>query len=119
MQDLSDYDDIKLDEKNINNVRYADDTALIADSEEKLQTLVQSLVRASGERGLKLNVSKTKVMVISKQEGIVGTNIMVDGQVLEQVRKHKFLGSLVMQDRRCVKEVKTRKAIAIAMNPFN
>jgi len=102
MRHLSDYDGIKFGGRNINNVRYADDTALIADSEENLQTLIQSLVRASGERGLKLNVSKTKLMVILKEEGNVGTNILVDGQVLEQVRKYKYSSSLVTQDGRCV-----------------
>ena len=61
-------DGIKFGGRNLNNIRYADDTVLIADTEEKLQALVQALVRASGERGLNLNGSKTKVMVISKED---------------------------------------------------
>ena len=60
---------------------------------------------------MKLNVSKTKLMVISKEEGNVGRNIMVDGQVIEQV-KEKYFGSVETQERRCVEEIKTRIAIA-------
>ena len=52
MRELKDLDGIKFGGRNLNNIRYADDTVLIADSKEKLQCLVQALVTASGERGL-------------------------------------------------------------------
>ena len=78
-RDLSDHDGIKFGGRNINNVIYAVDTELNADSEEKLQNLVQSLVRASGERGFKVKVSMTKMTIISKGEGNVGINIMMVG----------------------------------------
>ena len=117
MRDLMDLGGIKFGGRNINNIRYADDTVLIADSEEKLQALVQSLIRASEERGLKLNVSKTKVMVISKGDDHIDTSISVNGQELDQVGKYKYLGSIVTRDARCVEEIKTR--LAIAKSAFN
>ena len=117
MRELEDLDGIKFGGRNLNNIRYADDTVLIADSEEKLQCLVQALVTASGERGLKLNTSKTKVMVISKSDEDTRTHIAVNGEELEQVTKYKYLGSIVTQDGRCVDEIKTR--IAIAKTAFN
>ena len=117
MRDLLEKDGIKAGGRNINNIRYADDTVLITDSEEKLQDLVPALVRASGEHGLKLNVSKTKVMVISKADNDISANVEVGGVVLEQVQRYKYLGSVVTKDGRSVEEIKTR--IAIAKNAFN
>ena len=93
---------------NINNLRYADDTALVPDSEEKLKCLVQALVQASEEQGLRLHISKTKVMVISKRETSVRTNIVIDKKILEQVEKYKYLGSVITQNGRCNEVIKTR-----------
>ena len=87
MRDLTELEGIKFGGRNLNNIRYADDTVLIADSEDKLQRLVQTLVQASGERGLKLKISKTKVMVISKGDEEIRTNINVNGEVVEQVSR--------------------------------
>ena len=117
MRDLMDLDGIKFGGRNINNIRYAVDTALIADSEEKLQALVLCLARASGERGLKLNVAKTKVMVISKGDEHIETNINVNGKVLGQVEKYKNLDSIVFRDARCVDEIKT--CVNIPKTAFN
>ena len=66
MRSMRDLEGIKVGGQNLNFIRYADDTALIADSEEKLLLLIERLVEASEQKGLKLNASKTKVMVISK-----------------------------------------------------
>ena len=104
MRDLLEMDGIKAGGRNINNIRYADDTVLITDSEEKLQDLVPALVRASGEHGLKLNVSKTKVMVISKADNDISANVEVGGVVLEQVQRYKYLGSVVTKDGRSVEK---------------
>ena len=112
MRDLIDLDGIKFGGRNINNIRYADDTVLIADSEEKLQILVEALVQSSEERGLKLNISKTKVMVVSKGNENIRANIFVGGEQLEQVERYKYLGSVVTRDGRCKEEIKTRLAIA-------
>ena len=66
MRSIGDLEGIKFGGQNPNFVRYVDGTALIADSKENLQILIERLVEASEEKGLKLNASKTKVMVISK-----------------------------------------------------
>ena len=83
MRDITNLVGIKFGGRNINNLSYADDTALVADSEVKLECLLQALVQASKERGLRLNISKTKVMVMSKGETSIRTNIVIDGKVLE------------------------------------
>ena len=103
MRDLIELEGIKFGGRNLNNIRYADDTVLIADSEDKLQRLVQGLMQASGEHGLKLNTSKTKVMVISKGDEDVRTHINVNGEELEQVSRYNYLGSIVTRDGRCVR----------------
>ena len=69
-------------------------------------------MQPSEQRGLKHNLSKTKVMVITKRNENVRTNITVGGEVLEQVGRYKYLGSVVRQGGRCVVEIKTRVAIA-------
>ena len=56
---------IKIAGKNINNIRYADDTTLIAESEEKLKSLLMRVTEKSGKTGLKLNIKKTKIMASS------------------------------------------------------
>ena len=111
-----DLEGIKVGEKHINNIRYAGDTALVAETEEKLQTLVQALVHACGERGLKMSVSKIKVMVVAKGDDNIESNITVNGVVSEQVEKYKYLGSVATRDGRRLEEIKTR--IAITKNAF-
>ena len=116
MRDLMELEGIKVGGRNVNNIRYADDTVLLADSAEKLESLVGELVRASDRHGLKLNTAKTKVMVVTKGSDQVRINVRVGEEALEQVEKYKYLGSLVTQDGRCVEDIKTR--IAIAKNAF-
>ena len=65
MRDLSELEGIEVGERNV-IIRYADDTMLLADLAEKLESLVRALVRASDQHGLKLNTVKTKVMVVTK-----------------------------------------------------
>ena len=103
--------------KNINNLRYADDTALIADSQEKLQELVSILVRESESKGLRVNVSKTQVLVVSKGDTQVPANIVVNDQRLKQVQNFKYLGSIISEDGRSDSDINAR--IAIAKTAFN
>ena len=67
------------------NVRYADDTVLVADSAEKLQELLNIAVHASEEKGLSVNLEKTKVMVASKKADIPRARIQISEVPLEQV----------------------------------
>ena len=98
-------------------IRYADDTVLIADSEEKLQRLVDTVNNASNRKGLQLNISNTKTMVISKSTDIPICNITIQNQVLKQVHSFVYWGSTITQDGRCNKEIEKR--IAIANRTFN
>lgn len=78
----------------INNLRYADDTVLLATSEVELQSLIDSINQRSLEAGLRLNVKKTKVMVISRKNS-PKTNLTANGIRLQQVDSYKYLGSTI------------------------
>jgi hypothetical protein len=97
--------------KNFNNLRYADDTALLAESESALQGIVDVVRQNSEEKGLSMNVKKTKTMVVCRDE-TPDVRIVVNGQVLEQVKKFKYLGQWITDDGGCECEIKTRIEIA-------
>ena len=79
--------------RTINNLRYADDTTLMAENEEELKSLLMKVKRESEKAGLKLNIQKTKIMV----SGPV-TSWQIDGQTMETVRHFIFLGSKITAD---------------------
>ena len=117
MRKLEDLEGISVGGRNITNIRYADDTALIADSEAKMQALVNTLVMESERRGLKVNFSKTKVLVVRKGDEQIDARIKIHSNNLEQVKSFSYLGSILTEDGRCDKEIKTR--IGIAKDSFN
>ena len=84
---------IKIAGRNINNLRYADDTTLMAESEEELKSLLMKVKEESEKVGLKLNIQKTKIMA----SGPI-TSWPVDGETMETVRDFIFLGSSVTAD---------------------
>ena len=100
---------------NLNNLRYADDTVLIAKSEEELQRLLDIIVKESANKGLYLNRGKTEVMVVSKKRVNPGCRVTVDGEQLRQVTKFKYLGTMLTSDGRCTTEIKSRIAQAKAV----
>ena len=79
--------------RNINNLRYADDTTFMAESEEELNSLLMKVKEESGKVGLKLNVQKTKIMV----SGPI-TSWEIDGERVETVSDFIFLGSKITAD---------------------
>ena len=89
---------IKIAGRNINNLRYADDTTLMAESEEELKSLLMKVKVKSEKVGLKLNIQKTKIMVSSPN-----TSWEIDG---ETVSDFIFLGSKVITDGDCSHEIK-------------
>ena len=93
---------IKITGKNINNLRYADDTTLMAESEEELKSLLMKVKEESLKIILKLNVQKTKIMV----SGPI-TSWQMDGEIMETVRNFIFLGSKINSDGNCNHEIKT------------
>ena len=94
---------IKTAGRNINNLRYADDTTLMAESEEELKSLLMKVKEESEKFGLKLILQKTKIMVSSP---IISWQI--DGETVERVRDFIFLGSKITADGDCSHEIKRR-----------
>ena len=97
---------------NINNLRYADDTVLIATSERNLQALVDTINEESEKLGLGLNKKKTETMVISKKKEIPRCKIQLNGTTLKQVENFKYLGVWITSDGRCATEIRSRIAQA-------
>ena len=104
---------IKLLGEYVNNLRYADDTVLLAESEEELQELVNAVNEGSRKFGLEMNTKKTKTMIIRRdvKDGS-RVDIKVDGVSLEQVESYQYLGQLMTEDGRCEVEIKRRIGIA-------
>ena len=94
---------IKIAGRNINNLRYADDTTLMAESEEELKSLLMKVKEESEKPCLKLNIQKTKIMV----SGSI-TSWQIDGETMEIVRDFIFLGSKITADGDCSHEIKRR-----------
>ena len=92
---------IKIARKNINNLRYADDTTLMAESEEKLKSLLMKVKEESEKVGLKLNIQKTKIMA----SGPI-TSWQIDGETVETVSDFIFLGSKITADGDSSHEIK-------------
>ena len=92
---------IKIARGNINNLRYADDTTLMAESEEELKSLLTKVKEKSEKVGLKLNIRKTKIMA----SGPI-TSWQIDGETVETVSDFIFLGSKISADGDCSHEIK-------------
>ena len=92
---------IKTDGRNINNLRYADDTTLMVESEEELKKLLMKVKEESEKAGLKLNIQKTKIMA----SGLI-TSWNIDGEQVETVADFIFLGSKIIAYYDCSCEIK-------------
>ena len=92
---------IKILGKNINNHRYADDTTLMAESEEELKSFLMKVKEESEEVGLKVNIQKTKIMASSPI-----TSWEIDGETVETVSDFIFWGSKITADGDCSHEIK-------------
>ena len=92
---------IKIARRNINNLRYADDTTLMAEREEELKSLLMKVKAESEKAGLKLNIHKTKIMA----SGPI-TSWQIDGETLETVRDFIFGGSKITAVGDCSHEIK-------------
>ena len=102
---------IKIAQRNINNLRYVDDTTLMAESEEELKSLLMSVKQESKKAGLKLSIQKSKIMASSPL-----TSWQIDGEKVDTVTDFIFLGSKITTDHDCSYKIKRcqllgRKAI--------
>ena len=94
-------ENLKRKQVKINNLRYADDTTLMAESEEELESLLMKVKEESEKAGLKLNIQKTKTMASS-----LITSWQIDGKTVETVTDFLFLGSKISTDGDCSHEIK-------------
>ena len=92
---------IKIAGRNISNLRYADDTTLVAEIKEKLKSLLMKVKKESETAGLELNTQKTKIMAFSPI-----TSWKIDGETVETVTAFLFLGSKITTDDDCSHEIK-------------
>lgn len=114
IQDSS--DGIKINGRTLNNLRYADDTAVIADSPEALQRLLNQLTVVGDRYGLKVNTTKTKILIISKTPE-PPINISIYGKRIEVVEKFKYLGTWI--SNKLDPDVEIRSRIEQARATFN
>ena len=94
---------IKIAGRNINSLRYTDDTTLMAEGEEELKSLLMKVKEESEKVGLKLNIQKTKILA----SGLI-TSWEIDGETMETVADFVFLGSKITADGDCSHEIKRR-----------
>ena len=94
---------VKIAGRNTSNLRYADDTTLMAESEEELKSLLMKVKEESEKGGLKLNIQKTKIMA----SGPI-TSWQIDGERMDTVTDFIFLGSQITADGDCSHEIKRR-----------
>ena len=92
---------IKIAGTNINNLRYADDTTVMAESKEELKSLLMKVKEEQEKAGLKLNIQKTKVMAPSPI-----TSWWIDGEIMETMTDFILLGSKITADGDCSHEIK-------------
>ena len=92
---------IKIAARNVSNLRYADDTTLMAESEEELKSLLMKVKEESEKVGLKLNIQRTKIMA----SGPI-TSWQIDGETVETVSDFIYLGSKITADGDCSHEIK-------------
>ena len=92
---------IKIARRNINNLRYADETSLMAETEEELKSLLMKVKEESEKVGLKLNIQKTKIIA----SGPI-TSWQIDGETMETVTDFIFVGCKIIADGNCSHEIK-------------
>ena len=105
---------VKIGRRNIDNLRYADNTTLMAESKEELRSLLMKVKEESKKAGLKLNIQKMKIMA----SGPI-TSWQIDGERMETVRELIFLGSKITADSACSNEIKRRLLLGKAMTDLD
>ena len=104
---------MKIARRSTNNLRYADDTSLMAESEEELKSLLMKMKEVSEKVGLRLNIQKTKIMA----SGPI-TSWQIDGETVETVTDFIFLGSKITADGDCSHEIKRRLLLGRKVIPI-
>ena len=97
---------------NINNLRNADNTVLLAEGPMFLQALLTAVNEKCKLYGKEMNIIKTKSMVISRKKPVPNISIIVEGKPIQQVNRMVYLGYMATADRKCGKEIKRRLGVA-------
>ena len=108
---------VKINGHKSNNLRYADDTVLIAEDEASLQDLVTAVKDESEKCGLLMNIKKTKVILLTKDTKEKKVSIHIDHKEVEQVQSFTYLGQLITDDGKSEGEIRSR--IGLAKNAFS
>ena len=111
-RNVENFPGLKIGGVTINNLRYADDTVLLAESEKDLQRIVDVVKDKSERFGLLMNAKKTKTMVFSKHDNVPSITIKINNNLVDQVKSFQYLGVLVTEDGRSEKELVRRIALA-------
>ena len=114
LEEMSELPGIRIGGRSINNIRYADDMVMMAETEEGLQALMDKLKEECRKLGLRINIGKTEVMGVTKRRERLPVNITLAGESLKQVATFKYLGSVLSEDGRCESEIRTRIGMAKA-----
>ena len=97
---------------NINNLRYADDTVLLAENNTDLQELVTAINDKGKRYGMEMNITKTKGMIVSKKETVPEIKINIEGESIQQVKEMIYLGFMATENGKCEREIKRRIGVA-------
>ena len=116
-REIDNYPGLKVGGTNINNLRYADDTVLLAETENELQMLVSKVKEESEKVGLFMNAKKTKTMCLTKKKDVPKIQIVIDNNQIEQVGSFVYLGQTITED--ATSDTEIRKRIAMAKGAFS
>ncbi len=98
--------------RNENNIRYADDTVLIAETEKDLQHILNKVIKESESLGLALNAKKTYLMTVSKKQSLPPCTLTANGIEIKHLKKFNYLGSFLTSDVKSDCEIKRRIALS-------
>ena len=111
-REVEDMKGINIGGVNINNLRHADETVLLAEGPMFLQALLTAVNEKGKPYGMEMDIIKTKSMVISRKKPVPNISISVEGKPIQQVDRMVYLGYMAMEDGKCDKEIKSRIGIA-------
>ena len=112
MRKINHIDGVRIGGINVNNIQYADDTAIVADSEEQLKNLTTLIADEGRKFGLEINKRKTFCVTVSKKNVSPKCKLEIDGTEIKQVVKFEYLGSLIASDAKSDQEIKQKIGIA-------
>ena len=114
MDEMVNMEGLNMGGLNINDLRYADDTVLIAETADKLQRLVDKLDVECNRVGLKINIDKTEMMGVAKRREPLKVKVVIGNQTIKQVRSFRYLGSLMGENGKSDAEIRSRIAMGKA-----